>query len=153
MSETVTLELPERLHQRLVNTAQATQRSLESIILHALTVGSPPDWSDVPEQYQASLAALDRLDDEALWQTALARKTGKEMERYDELLAKNKEGGLTGAEQSELLDLREASEEFMLHKAHAAAILQWRGHRVPVVLVRVPLVRERARLERPIQLS
>ena len=102
-------------------------------MLHALTVGSPPDWSDVPEPYQAGLAALDRLDDDALWQMALARKTGEEMERYDELLAQNKAEGLTDSEQLELLNLREAAEQFMLRKAHAAAILQWRGHRLPAV--------------------
>ncbi len=131
MAETVTLQLPQRLHQRLVNTAQATQRSLESIILHALTVGSPPDWSDVPEEYQAELAALDRLDDRALWQIARAYKRPEEMVRYDELLERNKEDSLSDTERLELLDFHRASEQFMLRKAHAASILQWRGHRVP----------------------
>lgn len=130
MFETVTLQLPEQLHQRLVNTALATKRPLETVILQALTVGSPPDWSDVPEEYQADLAALDRLDDDALWQIARGRKTSEEMGRYDELLALNQEDALSDSEQLELLALREASERFMLRKAHAASILQWRGHRV-----------------------
>lgn len=41
MSETVTLQIPEQLHQRLVETAQATQRTLESVILQAIALGSP----------------------------------------------------------------------------------------------------------------
>lgn len=71
MPAPITLQLPERLYQRIVNTAQATQQPLEEVIIHALEVGSPPDWDDVPEEFQADLAALDRLDDAALW--AIAR--------------------------------------------------------------------------------
>ena len=36
MVQTVTLQLPEQLHQRLINTAQATGRPLEAVILHAM---------------------------------------------------------------------------------------------------------------------
>lgn len=133
MSETVSLQLPERLHQRLVNTAQATGRPLEAIILRALTIGSPPDWDDVPAEYQPALARLERLEDEALWQIAHARKSTDDMLRYDQLLEANRAHTLTDAEQLELLHLRQESERFMLRKAHAAAILKWRGHRVPAV--------------------
>ncbi|WP_228021252.1 hypothetical protein [Vasconcelosia minhoensis] len=70
MAEAITLQLPERLYQRLLSTAEATQQSLEAVVLRALTVGSPPDWTDVPEEYQSSLAALDRLADAALWKIA-----------------------------------------------------------------------------------
>jgi hypothetical protein len=131
MLETVTLKLPERLHQRLINMAQATHRPLEDVILHALAVGSPPDWTDAPEEYQSDLATLDRLEDEALWKIARAQKNRADMSRYDELLDKNKEQVLDDSEQVELLNLREESERFMLRKAHAASILQWRGNRVP----------------------
>lgn len=62
----ITLQLPERLYQRFVNAARATQRSLEAVILHALEVGSPPDWDDVPEAFQADLAALEQLDDASI---------------------------------------------------------------------------------------
>ncbi len=44
MTQTVTLQIPELLYQRLVNTARATNRPLEEVMLHALKVGSPPDW-------------------------------------------------------------------------------------------------------------
>ncbi len=53
--------------------------------IHALKVGSPPDWDNVPDEFKADLAALDRLEDEALWKIATARKTSEEMTRYDEL--------------------------------------------------------------------
>ncbi len=131
VATSITLQLPDRLYQRLVNTAQATQCPLEAVILHALEVGSPPDWDDVPEAFQADLAALDQLDDAMLWTIALARKSATEMSRYDELLDRNREGTLTDAERLELTALRTEADRFMLCKAQAAALLRWRGHQVP----------------------
>jgi hypothetical protein len=131
VSAPITLQLPERLYQRLVNTAQATQRPLEEIIIHALETGSPPDWDDVPEEFQADLAALDSLDDNALWAIVRSHKPSNDMTRYDELLELNRETGLSDAEQIELAQLRHEADAFMLRKAHAATLLRWRGH--PIV--------------------
>jgi hypothetical protein len=131
LAETVTLKIPEMLYRRLQSTAQSTQRSLDEVILHALQVGSPPVWDDVPAEFQADLAAMDRLDDATLWQIARSRKTEAEMKRYDELLAQNQDGQLTPAEKQELQQLRQEADRFMLRKAHAAALLRWRGHTVP----------------------
>jgi hypothetical protein len=131
MTATVTLQLPDPIYQRLVNTAIATGRSLEAVMLHALKVGSPPDWETAPDEFQADLAALDRLEDEALWKVAKGHKTEEEMARHFELLERNKERTLTSAEQVELVELRSQADLFMLRKAHAAALLHWRGHRVP----------------------
>src|SRR5215813_13690 len=69
-TQQVTLTLPEALYLRLKQTAQATQQSLTDVLLHAVQVGSPSSWEDAPVAFQADLAALDRLDDEALWRTA-----------------------------------------------------------------------------------
>ena len=66
-TQDVTLPLPEVLYLRFKHTAQATQQSLTEVLLHAVQVGSPPSWEDAPVAFQADLAALDRLDDEALW--------------------------------------------------------------------------------------
>lgn len=131
VANSISLQLPDRLYQRLVNTAQATQQPLEAIILRALEVGSPPDWDDVPEPFQADLAALDRLDDAALWTIALGRQSETQFTRYDELLDRNREARLTDAEQVELAHLRTQADRFMLRKAQARALLRWRGHHVP----------------------
>lgn len=131
MAATVTLQIPDLIYQRLVNTANATGRSLEETMLRALKVGSPPDWDNVPDEFKADLAALDRLEDEALWKIATARKTPEEMARYDELLEHNQNGSLPQAEQLELIELRSQTDRFMLRKAQAAALLHWRGHHVP----------------------
>ena len=131
MAATVTLQLPDPIYQRLVNTAIATGRSLEEVMLHALKVGSPPDWENAPDEFKTDLAALDRLEDEALWKVATGQKTEEEMARHFELLERNKEHALTPAEQMELAELRSQADLFMLRKAHAAALLRWRGHRLP----------------------
>lgn len=128
--ETVTLQIPATLYQRLVNTARATQRPLEEVVLHALQIGSPPEWDNVPPEFQADLAALDKLDDNTLWQIARSHKTAEEMERYNTLLEGNSNNTLTEAERLELMALRQEADRFMLLKAQAAVLLRWRGHRV-----------------------
>jgi hypothetical protein len=129
--ETVTLSLPENLYRRLASHAGATKRPLEEVILHALTVGSPPRWDDIPAEFQTSLAEMDRLDDEALWAIVRSHKTEADFAHYDELLDKNKQDTLSEAERLELTRLRGEADLFMLRKAHAAALLRWRGHLVP----------------------
>ena len=131
MAEIITLQIPEPLYQRLVDTARATNRPLEDVTLHALKVGSPPDWTNVPDEFQVDLAALDRLEDEALWKIAQSHKSAAEMERYSLLLDRNQEGLLTDAERAELTTLRVESNRFMLLKAQAAALLHWRGYQIP----------------------
>lgn len=91
-----------------------------------------PDRANVPAEFQADLAALDQLEDEALWVAARAERTEAEMVRYGELLELKQEQGLSEAEASELAKLREDADRFMLRKAHAAALLRWRGHDMAV---------------------
>lgn len=124
----ITLDIPDLIHQRLLTTAQATQRPLNEIILRVLQVGSLPTWDDAPLEFQADLAALDRLDDGTLWQIARSQKTEADLERYDDLLERNQNASLTEAEKDELADLRKDSERFMLCKAQAIVLLRWRGH-------------------------
>jgi len=130
-TRTITLRLPESLYTRLQQAARATHRSLDDVLLHAVEVGSPPRWDDAPAEFQADLAVLDRLDDETLWRIARSRQTEADMERYQELLDKNANGTLSGEERDELVRLRVESDRFMLCKAHAAALLRWRGYQVP----------------------
>ena len=75
---------------------------------------------------------MDRLSDDDLWQVVRAKQSAMEAARYNELLARNQEVALTAPERLELNDLRSASERLMLRKAHAAALLRWRGHAVPM---------------------
>jgi hypothetical protein len=126
---TVTLALPDALYQRLKGAALAMKQPLDEVLLRALSLGSPPSWDDVPPEFQLDLASLDKMDDEALWGVARSHREAGEFVRYDELLEKNAAGLLTSAEHDELERLREEADRFLLRKAHAAALLRWRGHR------------------------
>lgn len=129
-TETITLKVPEVIYQRLANTARGMQRPLEEIVIHALKVGIPPGYEDVPEEFQADISGLDRLDDDSLWRMARSRKTEAEMEEYNSLLEANFSRELTDREQLELRKMRQEAELFMLRKAQAAALLSWRGYKV-----------------------
>jgi hypothetical protein len=130
-SKVVTMELPGTLYTRLQQTAQATQQSFEAVLLRALQIGSPPAWETAPAEFQADLAALDRLDDPALWRIARSQATSIQMDRYQILLDKNANETLSPKEREELTQLRTQLDRQMLRKAHAAALLQWRGHQIP----------------------
>ncbi len=131
MSTAVTLDLPEALYHRLASAAKATQRPLSEVLLRALRAGSPPGWEDAPEEMHAELSALDRLDDDALYQLAREQWSSAEVDRYDDLLSRQQEGGLSDGERAELARLRDAHDRRTLTKAHAAALLKWRGRPVP----------------------
>ena len=130
-ARTITMELPETLYLRLQQTARATHQSLEATMLRALQVGSPPSWETAPAEFQADLAALDRLDDAALWRIARTRADPAQMDRYQVLLDKNASRALSAEAQQELAQLRTDLDRQMLLKVHAAALLQWRGHQIP----------------------
>jgi hypothetical protein len=105
---------------------------MEAILMRALQVGSPPTWETAPAEFQADLAALDRLDDAALWRIARTRRASAEMDRYQALLDKNANQTLSATERNELAQLRTDQDREMLCKAHAASLLQWRRHQVPL---------------------
>lgn len=130
-TQEITLPLPENLFLRLQRVAQATQQSFNDVLLHAVEMGSPPAWEEAPAEFQADLAALDRLNDEALWQIARGQNTETDQIRYQELLDNNAAGLLTATERQALDNLRRQADAFMLRKAHAAALLRWRGHKLP----------------------
>ncbi|NET45512.1 hypothetical protein [Okeania sp. SIO2B3] len=128
--QTVTLEIPEEIYQRLANTARGMKCSLEDIVIHTLKVGIPPGYDDIPEEFQVDIAGLDRLDDDSLWRITSSKKTAAEMKQYNSLLEANSSRELTEKEQLELSKMRWEADLFMLRKAQAAALLHWRGYKV-----------------------
>jgi len=127
----VVLPLPEDLYVRLEQTARATRQSLTDMLVRSLRAGSPPDWSQAPAEFQPDLASLDRMGDDALWRIARSQRSDADGARLSELLEKNAADALTAAERLELNEQVAEADRFMLRKAHAAALLQWRGYAVP----------------------
>lgn len=129
--QSITVTLPENLYERLKQASLAMRVPLDEVLVRALQVGSPPSWEDAPALFQADLAALDRLDDDYLWRITRSTQLNQIWSRYHELLDKNANGTITASEQAELERLRTEADRFVLRKAHAAALLRWRGHQVP----------------------
>lgn len=128
---TITISLPDTVYKRLQRMAQATKQSLPDVVVRAVEIGSPPSWQDAPTEHHATLAELENLSDDALWNIARTQIGENEMARYELLLDKNSEGALSPLETEELSLLKTAANRFMLRKAHAAALLKWRGHIIP----------------------
>lgn len=128
---TITLQVPETLYLRLQQAAQATKQTLDEVFLHVVQVGSPPGWDDIPAEFQADVAALDRLDDAALWRIARQKQANTDVALYQQLLDKHADGTITAMEIQTLTRLRNEADRFMLRKAQAADILRWRGHQIP----------------------
>lgn len=119
--------MPQDLYVRLEQTARATRQSLTDLLLRSLRAGSPPGWSQAPAEFQPDLAALDRLGDDALWRIARSQRSEADGARLRELLEKNAADALTAKERLELDAQVAEADRLMLRKAHAAALLQWRG--------------------------
>lgn len=60
-----------------------------------------------------------------------SRRTEADTVRLQELLDKNANDQMTATERTELMQLRSEADHLMLRKAHAAALLRWRGHTIP----------------------
>ena len=90
--------------------------------------------------FQADLAALDRLDDDALWRIARSNRFDQDMTRYQELLDRNANELITPSERVELTNLRADADRFMLRKAYAVDLLRWRGHIIPPADQLTPLL-------------
>ena len=129
--QAVTIHLPESLYRRFRQAADAMQQPLEEVLLHAAQVGGPPSWDDAPAEFQADLAAMDRLPDEMLWPIARSHQLDEDMTRYQELLDKDAGSIISEEERAELTNLRTKADQFMVRKAYAVDLLRWRGHAIP----------------------
>jgi hypothetical protein len=89
------------------------------------------DRSYTAEEHYADLAALDQLDDAALWDVACSQLSAGDATRLQWLLEEQGDMALTISERAELAARAAAAERTMQRAEHAAALLQARGHVVP----------------------
>jgi hypothetical protein len=132
MTINVTLEVPSSVYRLAQKTAEVTSRPVEQILTDVLTAASPVSDS-FPASLQAEIDSLALLNDEKLWEIAKKNFPVSRRREYDKLLEKNSAGTLTSSERKRLRELRLQSERLMLHKAHAYALLKWRGHTLPAL--------------------
>ena len=132
-TQTVNIDLPEDVYQRLKDMAMVTQRSLEDVIYQSIRGNLPPSQDDIPPEQRGLVADLQLRDDEALWAIAREPLPARQWRRHQHLLHKAETSALTGPEQTELLELREATDRFVTRRSYALALLKWRGYAIPVL--------------------
>lgn len=123
----LTIDLPEQTFQRLAQIAELTNQSLEDLVIQSVTGNLPPAVETAPFEIQPELLELQTLSVEALRQIAQSQVSPFQQDRHMALLERNQDGLLTPQEQQELRQLTVAADQLMLKKAHACAILRWRG--------------------------
>lgn len=123
----LTIDLPESAFERLSRLAELTNQPLSYLVIQSITGNLPPEIEIVPVEAQAELLVLQTLSVEALRQIAQSQIPIERQERHITLLERNQEGLLPEAQQQELQELSQAADRLMLKKAHACAILRWRG--------------------------
>ena len=103
MSEhSVTIRLSDSTYERLQEVAEASDWSVEEVVLRTIKAGMPPSLIKVPEKYHGELLKLNKLDDQDLWEAGQDQP---------------------GAEDDAGIGL--------LRRAYAYALLKWRGHPLP----------------------
>jgi len=133
MSQTLILQLPEDIYSRLKQTADAMKQPVEAVAVQSVRSGLPPLTDDLPSEYQEEFRALEGLGDGGLWAAARSQMPSESQRAYSQLLRKNATGRLTEQEQQRLTKLGVKARKLTLRKAHAYALLKWRGHRVPTL--------------------
>jgi len=132
-ARTVTLDLPEPVYQQLIKTANASQQTLDTVVLQSIRVGLPPNLDHFPESLRGDLRILDSLSDNDLWQIAHSEIEDERAALYEDLLARNQNDEITEAESTQLALLRQEADILMFRRAYAYALLKWRGHRIPTL--------------------
>ena len=132
MTQTITLNLPDRLYEPIQRIAKATNRSVEMVLLTALQT-SLPSLEGLPEDLIQELAELETLDNHHLRQIMLEMVPFEQQRQLESLLHRNQAGKLTKAERETLTLLQKEADRVMLRKARAAVLLRFRGQRVPTL--------------------
>ena len=128
-TQPVTLHLPDKIYQRVRQTARTLQRPLQDFLVDALATALPL-LDDLPPEMADDMSTLALLNDTALWRAAQSSLSPSSQERLDLLLDKKGQGVLTVKGQQELDQLLKEYERVVLIRAQAALLLRQRGYDV-----------------------
>jgi hypothetical protein len=132
MSQTITITLPDKLYEPIQRIAQATDQSVENLLLTALQT-SLPSLEGLPADLTQELMLLESLDNDTLQKIMLETIPVQQQEEIEALLQQNQANELTKPEHERLASLQHAADRVMLRKARAAVLLRFRGQRIPTV--------------------
>jgi hypothetical protein len=119
MGEIVTLELPEPLAKSAHAVARQTQRSVEAVLL---------EWLD----HAATELPTELLPDDQVLALRDLQLSAEQQEALSDLLARQREGALTGAERVQLDSLLALYRRGLARKAQALKVAVDRGLQAPL---------------------
>lgn len=125
--QTVTVELPTALYNRLKRRAEQTQRPIEDEIIDAVAGALPAD-EDLPPELSRQAAALAAANDETLWRMLRGTFPRKKSARLESLNFQRQAGEWNDALAHEAEQLAIEMEQYMFLRAQAMSVLMQRGH-------------------------
>jgi hypothetical protein len=135
--QTVTLNLPGVLYDRVKQRAEQAHRSIEVELLEAVA-SAVPEADELSPELAEVISALAHLDDAALQRAAHARFPAEKSAELEALHFKRQAEGLTGDEAHRAAELTRQYEHAMLVRAQAVALLMQHGYNVSALLVPKP---------------
>lgn len=130
-SQAINIELPNDIYQRLQDVATTTRQPLQDVLVQTLRGNLPPTLDDLPPERHYLVADLQQLSDEALWAVAREPLLPMRWRRHQRLLQEGEDGTLTAEQRAELAALRDATDQHVIRRSYALALLKWRGHTIP----------------------
>jgi hypothetical protein len=131
--QTVTVNLPDKIYQRVKKQSKMTQRSIPEEVA-AVLADALTDDVQLPETLELELSQLQFLTDEELWRAARLRPTSEEADQMQVLLERQQREGLTRVERQEVARLSDFFNRIMLVRAEAAVQLKQRGYDVNSII-------------------
>lgn len=125
-SQTVTLDVPDKIFSRIRDRARQANRTVEAELIGVLANAVTPT-DELPPELAAAMAAVDTLDEAGLRRAAESRLTPEQGEELESLHFKQRREGLTPAEDQTRQILMREYERAMLVRARAAALLHQRS--------------------------
>lgn len=135
--QTVTLNMPSTLYDRIKRRAEQTHRSVEAELLEAVAM-TVPVADELPPDLAEAMSSLAHLDNETLQRAARSHFSAEKAAELEALHLKRQDEGLTEDEARRAAELTRQYERAMLIRAQAMALLMQRGYDVSGLITTEP---------------
>jgi hypothetical protein len=124
--QTVLVDLPPDLFQRIRTVAEASNRPLQTVVVESLELL----FGHLSDDVESLLPALESMSDEQLWAVVHRRLAWPQDARLRALVTSGAQRTLSADEQAELEVLIDQVDQYTLLRSRALLLLQQRGRNV-----------------------
>jgi hypothetical protein len=135
--QTVTLNMPGALYDRVKRRAEQAHRSVEMELLEAVAMAVPAA-DGLPPELAETISSLAHLDDETLQRAARSHFSAQKAAELETLHLKRQDEGLTRDEAQRAAELTRQYERAMLIRAQAMGLLMQRGYDISALIATEP---------------